>query len=238
MNRNKHEEHPKLTREEAYVEAGVVLLQLGRWLQKHYTPAVHEGSQFEEDAIIARLLPGDTGLYVDIGASHSSECSNTWRLYQKGWRGLLIEPLPDAWGELLLNRREDYLCPMAASNIGGFANLRLCRSVSTLRPDWNVGETETVPVRTATLKDILLMYPETDWSQTRLCSIDVEGHEKEVLEGIDWETFHPEMFILEYRAYDAVDYGEDISAAWKGILKGNGYKLHFTNKLNQIWIRK
>lgn len=50
-------------------------------------------SQFEEDGIIAELLPQRCGVYVDIGAYHPISDSNTYALYQRGWHGLAIDPL-------------------------------------------------------------------------------------------------------------------------------------------------
>lgn len=222
---------------EEYIDAGLALVQLGRLLQKVYPKVENEGSQFDEDKILAELLPGK-GIYVDVGANHPKECSNTWRLYQRGWRGMLIEPLPDAWPALLLERREDRLCPVAASNRDGFATLRVCRSVSSLRDDWKINAEDGIIVRTATLSTILSMYGnEFDFSKTQLLSIDVEGHEKEVLEGMpDW--FRPDVIVLEYRDYDPANYGKDISDGWKRLLVHWGYRKHHENPLNQIWKRK
>lgn len=234
---------------EKYVEAGLALVQLGRWMQRTDPVVNKEGSQFDEDVVLAGLLPDpqiqprghDKGIYVDIGAHHAKECSNTWQFYKRGWRGLLIEPLPDCWPNLLLERPEDYLCPIAASNESGMASLRLCQSVSSLRPDWQTDASQVISVRTMPIREILKLYPLVDWSQTRLCSIDVEGYERQVLEGFDWTTFRPEVIVLEYRDYCATDFGKDISGEWKSILVGQGYslvKLPNYNPLNQIWKRK
>jgi FkbM family methyltransferase len=219
-----------------YVEAGQALLQLGRWIQRSYPHPNVQGSQFKEDAILAELLPGDKGIYVDVGASHPKECSNTWPFYQRGWRGLLIEPLPDCWGQILMERREDRLCPMAASNGNGVATLHLCRSLSSLRPDWNKDVTETIPCHIAPLRDILALHKDFDWTRTGLCSIDVEGHEKEVLEGIDWSTFRPAVIIIEYCDYRTGE-GVDVSDSWRQDLSKHGYHVHYKNQLNQIWTR-
>lgn len=69
----------------------------------------------------------------------------------------------------------------------------------------------------------------------RLCSIDVEGSEKEVPGGIDWESFRPEVFCIEYRVYDPVKLGEDVSANWVGILEAQGYKEVARTQLNVIF---
>jgi FkbM family methyltransferase len=224
-----------MSQPEDYVDAGVAMLQLGRWLQKHYPVVDCEGSQYDEDSVLEKFLPGNEGIYVDIGASHPRQCSSTWRFYQRGWRGLLIEPLPDFWGAILLERPEDYLCPIAASNEKGFASLRVCRAISSLEQTWPNESNETMPVQIAPLWDILKLYPMMDWTKTDFCSIDVEGHEGAVLEGFDWESFRPRVIMLEYRMYGAEQPGEDLSDQWDHHLIGQGYVLKHKNKLNQIW---
>ena len=71
-----------------------VLSQLRTYLECNVPTITRDGSQFDEDEILAGLLPEEFGVYVDIGAFDPVECSNTWQFYKRGWRGLLVEPLP------------------------------------------------------------------------------------------------------------------------------------------------
>lgn len=200
-------------------------------------PVAIEGSQCEEDTILSHLLGDGTGSYVDIGAAHPIECSNTWRLYQKGWRGLLVEPNPRSWWGLLKYRPEDYLYPACASNVLSTRLLYEQGHVSSLLDEWPIERRDLIWSRTEPTQDILDRYPDVR-DTCRLCSIDVEGHEREVLQGIDWKRFHPEVFVVEYRWYCSDAIGRDISGQWAGILANNGY-WHFTStNLNQIWRRK
>jgi hypothetical protein len=53
-------------------------------------------SQHGEDLYVFNtILRGqrESGIYVDIGASHPARLSNTYLLYKKGWRGLIVEPI-------------------------------------------------------------------------------------------------------------------------------------------------
>jgi hypothetical protein len=84
--------------------------------------------------------------------------------------------------------------------------------------------------------ELLAKFPE-DRDQCRLCSIDVEGAERELLETVDWSTFCPEVFCIEYRRYDPVKLGEDISGQWKGLLEAQGYKEVARTDLNIIFQR-
>ena len=216
---------------ESIVEAGQMLVGLGRHIQRTYPKATTEGAQFGEDKILAGILGTYNGVYIDIGAHHPVENSNTWFFYsQRHWSGLLVEPLPDVWPNLMLTRPRDCFFPGAASNEDGYATLHCCRSVSSLKPDWRDDNEFGIPVRTETLRSILQHYPDTDWRLTDLLSIDVEGWEKQVIEGIPWEIVKPKVIIIEY----ASQTGENISGEWLPLLKAQGYKIHSKNALNMI----
>lgn len=215
---------------EKYVEAGQALIGLGRMIQRTFPPVNDEGAQFGEDSILAKLLPEASGIYVDCGAHSPRDCSNTWQFYKRGWDGLLIEPLIDCWPQLLLERPRDILFPGAASNFDGFSTLNVCRSVSSLDACWRKDNESRMPVLTEKLSTILARYPFVEWSKTSLLSVDVEGHEKQVLEGIPWDWFKPTVIICEWAAQD----GSDQSGPWLPILTANGYKEIFRNKLNLL----
>jgi FkbM family methyltransferase len=52
-------------------------------------------SFFGEDILLNRLLKTtSSGTYVDVGANHPIDGSNTYRLYTQGWTGLAIDPNP------------------------------------------------------------------------------------------------------------------------------------------------
>lgn len=215
---------------ESLVEAGQMLVNLGRTIQRTHPKPNVIGCQFDELPILEKLLPGNEGIFVDIGANDGIDCSNTWQFYEKGWRGLLIEPMPDYWPKLLLDRGEDYLFPGAASDVDGYAMLNCCRSVSSLDACWRKDNDSRMPVLTEKLSTILARYPFVEWAKTGLLSVDVEGHEKQVLEGIPWDWFKPEVIICEWAAQD----GSDQSGPWLPILTGQGYKEIFRNKLNLL----
>jgi hypothetical protein len=65
-------------------------------------------SQFGEDLFLASRFAGKRdGFYVDVGAFHPFNWSNTCLLYQRGWRGLNIEPDPEAIRLFERHRRRD-----------------------------------------------------------------------------------------------------------------------------------
>lgn len=202
---------------------------------RRYHPEISSaGSQFEEDQIVASLLPENTGTYIDIGASHPMECSNTWSLYQKGWRGLLIEPLHANWPALLRHRPGDLLSPIAVMDYTGLVTMRVCGSVSSVREDWSIEAQSELTVECDTIAGILTKYPVVR-ENCQLLSIDVEGAEWNVIRGMDWSNFKPKVIVVEKLKYEPDRPGIDLSPEWKHLIMQEGYTLRGDTGLNAIY---
>jgi hypothetical protein len=51
-------------------------------------------SQFGEDKLILKYFGKLDGVFVEVGAFHPVQLSQTYLLEQNGWSGALVEPLP------------------------------------------------------------------------------------------------------------------------------------------------
>lgn len=190
-----------------------VLRDLSDYWYRTYPP-VPEDVEPERE-ILADLFPdGLHGRYVEIGAWRPVEQSNTWQFYQKGWSGLLIEPIPGHWPALLTQRPRDLLCPFAASDKAGWQAIWANGPTSSMRPDKNPEDTCKILVETRTLADILSQHGYLR-REVKLCTIDVEGWEDKVFEGWDWETFRPEVLMVECL---------DDSTNWRQVIANRGYR--------------
>lgn len=214
--------------------AAMAQLRTREWLLRTFPVESRAGSQTNEDTILARLLPGRR-VYVDIGAGRPKDCSNTWAFYERGGRGLLVEPLKDCVYHLCRERCRDTIFPVAASNASGYPVMRLCRSLSTLQTDWNIEEQCQTIVEAMRTQDILDRFPALRDS-CDLLSIDVEGHERQVLEGIDWDRFSPEVICVEWLIYGASAPHNDSSPNWESLLLEQGYRLHAKTDYNAIYV--
>ena len=219
---------------DAMQEGGELMGRLRGCLERTYPGVAREGSQHDEDAIVAELLAGKTGTYVDVGAGPPVDCSNTWKYYQQGWRGLLIEPLYWYWPSLLHQRPGDMLYDSAVRDYDGYADLRVHGMLSSVLSTWHIGENCKIIVPCERMDTVLSRFPDVR-DNCRLCSIDVEGVEGEVLAGIDWNTFRPDVFVIEYRTYHPDGPGEDMSSQWEHYLTEQGYRLASRNDLNAIY---
>ena len=192
------------------------------------------GGQDGEDTILRQLLPlQPAASYLDIGAYGPVETSNTWQFYQAGWRGLLVDPLPACWGRLLLGRPGDHVMPVAAGAKRGIARLRIAEACSSLNRHWNIAPTDVKLVELWPTRDILALFPAIR-DTCQLCSIDVEGSEREVLAGIDWGTFRPRVIVIEYVVYPdtlGLEHADELTA----ILAGQNYRLYWRGRFNLVF---
>ena len=65
-------------------------------------------AQSGEDVVLARAFRGrNEGLYVDLGANDPVVDSVTKHFYDRGWRGINVEPVPSAFEALVAQRPRD-----------------------------------------------------------------------------------------------------------------------------------
>lgn len=83
-------------------------------------------SQGDEEAFITEWFAGREERFLDIGASDGMRYSNTRKLVEMGWRGVLVEPNPSTFAMLLQNSlgREGVTCVnCAVASESGFQTL-------------------------------------------------------------------------------------------------------------------
>jgi FkbM family methyltransferase len=145
------------------------------------------------------------GYFVEVGANDPQKYSQTWHLEQCGWTGLLIEPQP-ALAEKIRQTRSAKVYAVACSspaNSGSTMSLNVAGIHSSLDRDFFVfgmdreGVIE-VPIRTL---DGVLAEAQAP-APIDFMSIDVEGHEIEVLAGFDIARWQPRLLLIEDLAMD------------------------------------
>lgn len=155
--------------------------------------------------LVAAFFGDSKGYFVEVGANDPRARSQTWHLEQAGWTGLLIEPQPDLARELRAMRMAKVFAVACSSpeNAGHTLPLHVAGPLSSLdRRRMAPGATPQavieVPIRT--LDSVLeeAQAPE----HFDFLSIDVEGHELEVLRGFDIVRWQPRLILLEDHVAD------------------------------------
>jgi FkbM family methyltransferase len=139
------------------------------------------------------------GFFVDVGAFHSEDGSQTWLLEKVGWKGILIEPQPKNAEELRRNRPSSQVYEAAISIPGQEReSIFYVNSVfSTLLPN-TISSTKEyanqIKVSVLTLNEILEneKVPNIDFLK-----IDVEGTELDCLKGLDMARYRPKLVFVE-----------------------------------------
>ena len=176
-------------------------------------------AQDREQQLIAQFFGDRIGYFVEVGANEPRLRSQTFHLEQKGWTGLLIEPQPELAARLEAERKARVFAVACSSpeNAGRTLPLHLAGPLSSLdrsgmAPNAVPDAVIQVPIRT--LDQVL---EEAGAPQGfDFLSIDVEGHEVEVLRGIDLERWRPRLILIE-------DHVPDLSR--HRYLKSAGYRI-------------
>ncbi len=153
-----------------------------------------------EEELIQLFFGDATGHFVDVGANDPFKNSQSWHLGERGWNGLLIEPMPDCVIALLKKRKAAVAAVACSSpaNHGKRLHLQLAGSHSTLEPRTIAlggAITNSVAVECRTLDSVLTEYKTP--KNFDFLSIDVEGHELELFKGFDINKWKPRLVILE-----------------------------------------
>jgi FkbM family methyltransferase len=195
-----------------------------------------------EDILIDRLFQGEVGTFMDIGACHPILDSNTWFFYERGWRGVNLEPSSSSFGLFLDQRPEDLNLNLAASDFDGELTLyevddHVINGTSTLaaevaqdylRRGLQVVE-KKVPVRT-----VRGLVREHDIAPPDFLSIDVESHESQVIRSIDLEHWRPKLIVMEATVPGS---SEPNHQSWEPMLLENRYCFVAFNGLNRFYLR-
>ena len=153
----------------------------------------------EEDLKAAFFAATKRGFFVEVGANDPRHISQTFAMEQRGWTGVLVEPQPDLAAALRRERKAQVFAVACASRAeaGTELTLYLAGPHSSFDAKLNTGDVKphgTIRVPTRTLDDILT---EAGAAQIDFLSIDVEGHELQVLDGFSLERWRPRLLLIE-----------------------------------------
>ncbi len=197
---------------------------------------------FEDVMLVRALSHVQQGFYVDVGASHPVDDSNTYALYGKGWRGIAIEPQPifnELWQAL---RPEDGLINAAVAATAGETTLfkPVAYGQAATINAWFAQvyaqhdmKMEQYPVQVRTLTEVLAQL--RPLGEIHLLSIDVEGAERDALLGLDLERFRPWLIVLEsvLPGSPAPNFTD-----WEPILLTAGYEFVYFDAVNRFYVAK
>jgi FkbM family methyltransferase len=173
----------------------------------------------------------NAGIFVEVGANDPHAGSQTWLLEQNGWRGVLVEPQAALCEKLRSARKNSQVFQVACSSPErqGEAVFHIGQDDehSTLETQIATDGARFVAtdrVKVTTLDKVLA---EAGVQSIDFLSLDVEGHEIEVMRGFDFAKYRPALILIEDNAKTLTKHR---------FLVQHGYKLAKRTSLNNWYV--
>ncbi len=194
-----------------------------------------------EDVMLWRALKHiENGFYIDVGAHDPEAGSVTKAFYDRGWHGINVEPITEAFQAINSARTRDINIQACMGATAGDIDLYdiTPTGLATALPE--IAELHRaaglqvnkikVPVRR--LDDICIEYV-TD--QIHFLKIDVEGFEADVLKGMTFSKFRPWVLVIEATVPNSPvpNFQE-----WEEMVLGAGYCFAYFDGLNRFYVAK
>ena len=146
----------------------------------------------------------EKGFYIDVGCQNPIKNNNTYLLFKKGWEGINIDLDKDNIDLFNSARPKDSNFNKAISS--EIKNVELyfyhkkspINTIDKKTSDFQKAKVTSIKkINTDTLDNIILNSKYKNHTFD-LLSIDVEGHELDVLKGFDLDKYSPKVIVVEY----------------------------------------
>lgn len=198
-------------------------------------------AQNREDVRLARAFAGRTsGFYVDVGAHDPVTFSITKHFYDLGWHGLNIDASEEYANAIRAGRPRDVTLNVGVSNTPGtltfYKGTRHSAGLSTFSAaevarhrtaGYEFSEHSVQVVKLATLLDEHVKEP------IDFMSIDVEGFEREVLDGAAFDRHRPKVVLVEATRPLSRDQSHE---RWEELLLAANYRFVVFDGLNRYYV--
>jgi FkbM family methyltransferase len=196
-------------------------------------------AQNQEDVMLYRALREvKEGFYIDVGAQDPVIDSVTKAFYERGWRGINIEPNEEYFRKLQDDRPHDInLMTAVGCEPGAISFYEVVHTgLSTTSAVYARGHAEAgheVHLRNVACTTLDKICTDCGVETVHFLKIDVEGSERAVLEGFSFETVRPWIVVVEATEPNST---HEVSAEWEHLLVGRRYQFVYFDGLNRFYI--
>ncbi len=197
-------------------------------------------AQHLEDHHLASVFADQReGFYIDVGAGHPVADNVSCWFYQRGWRGIVVEPQPKLIELYAHIRPRDIreCCALGAtSGEVDFHDVERLHGFSTIVPAFAESamgfgaryETRKAPMKTLAELCEIHRAPRIDFLK-----VDVEGAEAQVLAGGDWTRHRPRVVLCEALAPGSL---AENWLDWEPFLIERNYEFVLFDGLNRFYV--
>lgn len=206
-------------------------------------------SQCGEDLILVAMLDAQfgtndwskilPGIYVDIGCAHPVQISNTYLLYKRGMRGVLVDADESRFGEHRVARPGDDFV-IAAITDSHEPTAILCvttgaRELSSIDKEYAERKFKNLPTEKKTVQAIHVNSLLERYADKRIyvLSIDAEGMDLAILGAIDFTKYRPLLIVAEHLVIETPDNPNKM----RRLMLEAGYHLVAITAQNLIFLR-
>jgi len=195
---------------------------------------VSYSQDFEDFILYYIFYDTPKGFYIDVGAHDPTYFSVTKSFYDRGWKGINIDPIPEKYLLFKKYRPRDINLQLAAGNLEGNTTFKVDGLVSSLLYNKKDNYSKIVKISVKTMKNICRTYIPKE-IKINFCKIDVESAEKYVLLGYDFVNYRPNVFCIESLTNNnnIPEYKE-----WEDILIKNDFEFAYQFKRNRFYYDK
>lgn len=193
-----------------------------------------------EDYHLWQAVGGKTeGVYIDVGAGHPIADNVSFFFYERGWRGICVEPQPDLAGLYRHIRPRDTVFEGLVGKSSGEVDFHLVdrlHGFSTTVETHAKGAGQFGASYRTIKKPIVTMAELCEHhglGEIDFLKIDVEGAEADVLMGNDWSRFRPKVIVAEAILPGS---GEPAWSEWEPYILAQGYQFTLFDTLNRFYV--
>lgn len=220
-----------------FVDASLKALERKLWGDRSGEPMISY-AQNGEDVLLSRALNGQTaGFYIDVGANDPLSGSVTKVFYDRGFRGINIEP-GGVFDRLTQFRPRDTNLQIALSDREGetaFYEFPDADGLSTLSAEIRARQSRPCVERTVAVSTLAEVCRRYVTATIDFLKIDVEGHEREVVAGGDWRRWRPRIVLIE--SPTTAD-GDGPHLDWEPQLLAADYLFAAYDGINRYYVRQ
>lgn len=196
-----------------------------------------------EDVVLWRALSHvERGNYIDVGAAHPVIDSVSAAFFERGWRGVHIEPEPTYAALLRSARPTDHVIEAAAGSAEGTATLRVVPATGWsslddgVKTELEAGDMPFHDVQVSVLTiDAILTELGFEDRPIHFMKVDTEGHELAALQGANLRKWKPWVLVIEATAQNRT---RQTHHEWEPVVTDAGYSFCLFDGLNRFYVNE
>jgi len=202
-------------------------------------------SQSGEDMIVSFILMciGEVRNYIDIGAHHPFEMSNTAYFYEKGYRGVNVEPNPELFKFFVEHRNRDINLNCGVHKESGELDFYLLNPSTLSSFDSRFAEdlverklAQLVVKRKIPVIGLDALYPYFNKGLDFL-SLDVEGLDMKIMQSWDFNFITPKVICCETISYGLTGHAQK-NIELINFIQSKGYFVYADTYINTIFVHE